>query len=435
MNAESPPKYGPGIRKYRSRIFYSVSIACGLILLIYLFFALRPLIMPVLLGLIVAYICQPLLVMLYQKGVPRWAGTLLLSGAFLITLVLLVRLLVQLIPDDIEQLELRATIQKNINERYQSYMGLNRQEPTGNYVHELAGPELDPLMDSLNMWLFLNESEQQILLERNRGQSATRQADTQELVHYLQGLELYTAPGTTLTNHLTAEGLVKQDVQANAGQEQSFLLGLLNMASLWLITPVMFLFFLLDQGQMRRGFMNLIPNTYFEMVLTVIDNVDRAIGNYLRGTLIETILMSITVAVLLALIGFEMGVSLLLGLISGIANAIPIFGMFIGIGVCVIYALMINDVSSVLPFVTLENLILWTIAVHLLAQSLDNAFFKPFVLGKAVDLHPITVFLGAIVGSILFGFLGLLFAIPAIVILKEIAITFYRELKAYFIIY
>lgn len=435
MNAVSPQKYGPGIRKYRSRIFYSLTIVLGLALLIYLFFALRPLLMPVLLGLIAAYICQPLLVMLYQKGLPRWAGTLLLSGAFLILLVLLVRLLVQLIPGDIEQLELRATIQKNINERYQSYMGLNRQEPAGNYVHELAGPELDPLMDSLNMWLYLNDSEQLRLLEWNRTRSPEVQNETRELVYYLQRMELYTAPGVTLTDRLASDGLAEQDALEDSGQEHSFLLGVVNMASLWLITPVMFLFFLLDQGQMRRGFMNLVPNTYFEMVLTVMDNVDRAIGNYLRGTLIETILMSITVGVLLAVIGFEMGISLLLGLISGIANAIPIFGMFIGIGVCVIYALMMSDVSSILPFVTIENLILWTIAVHLLAQGLDNAFFKPFVLGKAVDLHPITVFLGAIVGSVLFGFLGLLFAIPAIVILKEIAVTFYRELKAYFIIY
>ncbi len=53
---------------------------------------------------------------------------------------------------------------------------------------------------------------------------------------------------------------------------------------------------------------------------------------------------------------------------------------------------------------TLENLILWTVVVHLVAQGFDNAVFKPFVLGKAVSLHPI-------VG------------------------TFYRQLKAYFLIY
>jgi len=199
--------------------------------------------------------------------------------------------------------------------------------------------------------------------------------------------------------------------------------------------PVMFLFFLVDNGQMRRGLITIVPNNYFEMVLTVMENVDRAIGNYLRGTLIEILLMTLTIWTLLVLIGFDLGFGFVLALVSGVANAIPIFGMFIGIGICAIYALILVDVSAPIPWVTVENLILWVIGVHLLAQAVDNAVFKPFVLGKAVSLHPIVVFLGAIVGSILFGFVGLLFAIPAIVILKETIGTFHRQLKAYFLIY
>lgn len=426
-------KNDPSTRTVRSRVFYSIAVLGGGAAIIYLAFALSTLILPVLLGIVAAYICQPLLSLMYRNGISRGTSTLILFGGFLIILLLLGRYVIGLVPGEFEQLELRASIQQNINDRYQNYMGLDDDLRNGNVVHDFAGPELDPLMDTFNEWLFLSEPNQ----EKLREWAALQDEQTRSRIHHLldrmTALRLYADPEILLSERIS---FIEEDPGAEEnGEDGSLLLSVLNILSLWLVMPVMFLFFLVDNGQMRRGIVAIVPNTYFEMVLTVMENVDRAIGNYLRGTLIETLLMTVTLWIMLAVIGFDLGISFILGLISGIANAIPIFGMFIGIGICVIYALMLNDVTALIPWVTVENLILWVIAVHLLAQGIDNAVFKPFVLGKAVALHPIVVFLGAIVGSILFGFVGLLFAIPAIVILKEITGTFYRQLKAYFLIY
>lgn len=426
-------KNDPSTRTVRSRVFYSIAVLGGGAAIIYLAFALSTLILPVLLGIVAAYICQPLLSLMYRNGISRGTSTLILFGGFLIILLLLGRYVIGLVPGEFEQLELRVSIQQNINDRYQNYMGLDDDLRNGNVVHNFAGPELDPLMDTFNEWLFLSEPNQ----EKLREWAALQDEQTRSRIHHLldrmTALRLYADPEILLSERIS---FIEEDPGAEEnGEDGSLLLSVLNILSLWLVMPVMFLFFLVDNGQMRRGIVAIVPNTYFEMVLTVMENVDRAIGNYLRGTLIETLLMTVTLWIMLAVIGFDLGISFILGLISGIANAIPIFGMFIGIGICVIYALMLNDVTALIPWVTVENLILWVIAVHLLAQGIDNAVFKPFVLGKAVALHPIVVFLGAIVGSILFGFVGLLFAIPAIVILKEITGTFYRQLKAYFLIY
>ncbi len=426
------PKNDPSVRTTRSRVFYTLAAIAGISVTIYLLFALSTLILPVLLGIVAAYICQPLLSLMYRNGMSRGTSTLILFGGFLLIIFMLVRYVLSLVPGEFEQLQLRVSIQQNINERYQSYMGLDENLHNGNMIHDFVGPEVDPMMDTFNQWLYVSEPNQEKLLEWAALQDPETETRVRNLVRRMTSLRLYTDPGILLSDRIS---FIEDEEEATVDDDGSMLLSMLNILSLWLIMPVMFLFFLVDNGQLRRGFVAIVPNTYFEMVLTVMENVDRAIGNYLRGTLIETLLMTITLWILLALIGFELGISFVLALISGIANAIPIFGMFIGIGICAIYALILDDVSAVIPLVTLENLILWTVAVHLVAQGIDNAVFKPFVLGKAVSLHPIVVFLGAIVGSILFGFVGLLFAIPAIVILKEIVGTFYRQLKAYFLIY
>lgn len=427
-------KHAPKIRTTRSRVFYTVTAIVGISTLFYLIIALQTLILPVLLGIVAAYICQPLLSLMFRNGIPKWGSILILLGGFLLIIFMLVRYVVNLVPGEFEQLELRVSVQQNINERYQYYMGLDDALQQGNMMHDFVGPEIDPMMDTFNRWLFLNETDQKKLLQWAEATDSPAAANIRSQLDSMRGIRLYTNPDVRVAERMAIVEM-EEESEVAADDDRSLLLSVLNVLSLWLVMPVMFLFFLLDSGQIRRGFISLVPNTYFEMILTAMERVDRAIGNYLRGTLIETLLMAVTLWILLILIGFDLGVGMILALISGIANAIPIFGMFIGIVICVIYALILDDISAVLPFVTVQNLILWTVVVHLVAQAIDNAVFKPFVLGKAVALHPIVVFLGAIIGSIMFGFFGLLFAIPTIVILKEVMGTLYRELKAYFIIY
>lgn len=421
-------------RTVRSRIIYSITIVGALVIIVNLLIFLRPLLLPVVLGILAAYLCQPLLNLLYRNGVPRGISVMILLGGFLLTVFMLARYVVDLIPDDMEQLQYKVSVQENINDRYQYYMGLSEEEE-GNFIYSIFGPELDPLMDSANQWLQLTPAEQEMMSQFLDNYGSDEFERLRDAFANQQTRTLYTDPDVLVSERLLEISQDDKLAETQDEGESSLILSTLNVLSIWLVMPVMFLFFLMDTGQIRKGFVALVPNNYFEMSLTVLNNVDRAIGNYLRGTLIETLLMTLTVWVLLVLIGFDIRIAFFLSLLSGIANIIPIFGMFIGIGVCVIYALIAEDVSSILPFINLENLVIWTVIAHIIAQAIDNAVFKPFILGRAVALHPITVFLGAIAGSMLFGFVGLLFAIPAIVVFKEIFSTFFKEMKAYFLIY
>jgi len=170
------------------------------------------------------------------------------------------------------------------------------------------------------------------------------------------------------------------------------------------------------------------------MAFATFANVDKAIGNYLRGTLLQSSLVGLTIFLGLLFIGFKIQAALLIGIIAGISNAIPFLGPIIGLGTGILYAMIVEGIDPILPFLP-DNAVLGVLIVVSLAQFLDNAVFQPLVLGKAVNLHPLVVVIGVTGGSIIAGFWGMLLAIPTIVIFKVVISTVYRQAKAYYIIY
>ena len=95
------------------------------------------------------------------------------------------------------------------------------------------------------------------------------------------------------------------------------------------------------------------------------------------------------------------------------------------------YVLLAEDIHPLLPIVSSENFVIWVIAAVALAELLKNVVYEPIVLGGAVKLHPLVVVIGVFGGAILFGVVGMLLAIPTIVVLKVFVSSTARQLKAY----
>jgi predicted PurR-regulated permease PerM len=81
--------------------------------------------------------------------------------------------------------------------------------------------------------------------------------------------------------------------------------------------------------------------------------------------------------------------------------------------------------------VTADNLTVWVIVAVGVAELIKNAFYEPVVLGGAAKLHPLVVVIGAVGGAILFGFIGVLLAVPAISMFKVFVSSSATQLKAY----
>ena len=317
-------------------------------------------------------------------------------------------------------------------------MGINRANHGGNWFYTLFGKELEPLRENLDAALRISEANHLLLTrfyespqEMSTGPVKERywqyhQANRQRDLHQAQQAQ------TTRDNDTKAQTAGKSE--GNNSDQASLLLMIFNAVSLWIITPLVFLILLIDDGKLKRDLVHSMPNRYFEMSLTILDNINEALGRYLRGTFIECFLVGSSFTICLFLIGLEMQWAATIGVIAGLANAIPFLGPAIGLLVGVLYAIMAEDVSPILPFVNSANLLPAILVVVAIVQLTDNAIFQPYVLGSAVDLHPLVVVFGVMGGAVIFGFTGMLFAIPAIMIGKVVLTTLFRQFRAYEII-
>lgn len=190
--------------------------------------------------------------------------------------------------------------------------------------------------------------------------------------------------------------------------------GLASNAGTLLLAPVIAFFLLLEGAAMHRRIVSLVPNRHFETVLTLIHRVDRQIAGYLRGAAAQIVLISVLTAALLFAVGMPSAV--LFGFIFGIINVIPIVGPFIGAAAALLYSLL-DPASPSLPVLA---------GIFTFVHVLDIALVTPWVVGKSLDLHPLTIIVGLTVGGTLAGILGMLVAMPAIAVGKAIFGTLFE---------
>jgi predicted PurR-regulated permease PerM len=419
------------IQKRMGYIIYgSAAVLCTL-LAIYLVWSLRTLILPSIIGALSAYICTPLLRFLKRKGVPRGFGILFFFALFFLILFFIGGQIKDIIPDERGKLELRVRIQYKLNEKYREFMGIDSTGTKGNFVYNMVGKEVNPFMDNLNNMLMFSDEERELFEKYGKGYKGLAPIDSKFRGYYYENLK---RDKKRLGEKIMESKEETDEAALEEEEEESKLSAIINIISLWIVMPFVFLFLLIDDGHIKKNMVSLIPNKYFEVALTVIDNVDEAIGNYLRGTVLECSLVGVTFIICLAIIGVDIKWAVIIGIVAGTANAIPFLGPAIGLIVGAGYALIAEEANSLLPFFNANNLIIGVFITVAIAQGMDNAVFQPIVLGGAVNLHPLVVIIGVMGGSIMFGFVGMLFAVPAIVVFKVIFDTTFKQMKAYYII-
>lgn len=428
----------PRIRNLRATALQIGVALVALALAVYLLWSLRAIILPMLVGAFVAYLCIPMIRWFESKGAPRTASVVLLFALFFLSLILAVRQVQGLIPDDREKLELRIRVQFKINEAYARAMGLDETLRKGNTLYQIAGSEIDPFIDRLNLMLIPTRDERELLRRYREGEFEGKALISDKVFQY------YVANTQTIKRRLERAvedqdsptgGVPEDPLNRPAAEAGSIVLTTAReILASWFIMPFVFLFLLLDNGVMMRRTIQLVPNRYFELTLTLVDDVDRAIGAYVRGTLLECGLVAASLAVCFTAIGVQPQWTLAISLLAGAANAIPYVGTVVGLGGGLVYALLADQVAAPIPLVNPGNLWLWVVGAVLVVRALDDTIFVPVVLGGAVHLHPMVMVLGVVGGSILFGVAGTLFAIPTIVVLNVLVASIVKQLKAYYII-
>ena len=413
-------------------LFKSAVAVTGLLLSTYLLWRLRSLIPPVAVGGFAAYICRPLVVHLERYLVTRRLAIGLLLLAFVVVALFIVNRVRAVMPTETGAVELKVRGLYKINEGYKSLMGLDPSLTRGNRIYGFAGNELDPRVDWINRLLALTPEEtSRFLASRPHGPDAPSGSD-RPLDHYRANLHtLNVRAQATLPKkgEVGAARRVPAETPEPLLKTPLAILG--NILSAWFIAPLVFLFLLGDTGEIKRGLLSAVPNPLFEPALRVLEDLDRALGSYMRGIFLVCALLGLSVTVLLVIVGVAPRWAIVIGIFTGATNVVPYMGTAIALFGGLAYALLTEEMHPVLPMVNAGNFVFWVVAAVGAAEVLKNIFFEPFVLGGAVKLHPLAVVIGIVGGGILFDLAGVLLAIPAITIFKVSISSTARQLKAY----
>lgn len=400
-------------RKHRSRWFYRGLTVSLISLAAFLIMHLHAILLPILLGGMLAYLFRPIKKWFLVRWIPHELAVLLAFGMATLVVSGAVFRAKSLIPDEKGKLELKVRLKYKLNERYEQLF--SKANPALAAIQK----EVQPLMTQLNDWLTLSEAETDLFRKYRVGYRGEEPISDRYYEYFKKSLK---------------QGLKDPDVSTVSDDTPKESGSLLEALSTWILTPLIFIFMIFDNGQIRVSLIGLAPNRYFEMALTIVDELDEAIGKYLRGTFLECALVGGTMGIGLVLFGFPVPVALFVAVISGLANAIPFLGPAIGLVIAMAYALIAEDTTPLIPGLAADGLPIYVAILVLVTHILDNVVYSPVVLGGAVNLHPMVVIIAITGGSILLGFWGMLLAIPTVVIFKTGLETLLKELKAYRII-
>jgi len=417
------------IRLERTRKFYGIASLLLILVIIYLLWALKAILVPVIIGLLTAYICLPVLKRLKGIGVSRSASVFILFLGFVMTIMLLFNVVTIAIPGEEGRVELKASLLFNMHDKYQELMGLNTSGSDGNLIYRLTGNELDPIVHDISCTLKLDSKELEMLHQFVKNGS----------IH--PGLsEGYDEVIRTLTceengNEEFVTGINSRVLTPVSASNPTVLASIFQFLSVWFIMPFVFIYVLVDDGKSRKKLIHLIPNAYFEVALTTIHSINQAIGTYLRCLASNMLIVGLIFAFMLSILGFEIAPAILIGLLNGILNAIPVIGPIAGLITILVYAIIIDQPTTILPFIDRDSIIIWAFISYVVIQIIDNVILKPFLMGNAIDLNPLIIIFAAIGGAIIGGFIGILLAIPVVLIIKVGFYTLRNELRSYFFIY
>ena len=180
----------------------------------------------------------------------------------------------------------------------------------------------------------------------------------------------------------------------------------------FLLIPIITYYLLASFDNIRAGVIGLIPPDVRGPVLTKLRQIDLVLSGFVRGQLTIALLLGILYTIGFVLIGIDLAV--VLGVLSGILWIIPYVGTLFGLITGSLMALVkYGDLSHVLYVIG------WIAAV----QLVEGYVLTPRIVGHAVGLHPVVYMMALIVGANLFGFVGLLVAIPVTAVLKVLLVT------------
>lgn len=199
--------------------------------------------------------------------------------------------------------------------------------------------------------------------------------------------------------------------------------GVVNVASkithivVTIITFPFVLFFLLkDSSKFKNYCLRILPPRFRKDADQIITNMDTQVGSYIQGQIIVASCIGILLYIGYLIIGLDYAI--LLAVIAAVTSIVPYLGPMIAISPAIIIAF----VSS--PFMLLKLAVVWATV-----QFLEGNFISPNIMGRTMQIHPLTIMLVLLISGKLFGIVGVILGIPGYAILKVIITYMYGKFR------
>jgi predicted PurR-regulated permease PerM len=189
-----------------------------------------------------------------------------------------------------------------------------------------------------------------------------------------------------------ATGLLNQSINFTV----SFAQGILFFLAVCMIV----FYFLSDKVVIKEGFIRLFPPEIKEKASDIYENISQKVGGYVIAQLLNMVAIGLITAIGLSII--KVDYALLLGMITGVLDIIPLIGPTIALILCLIVANQMGPIGLALVLI-----------VFLTAQQLSNNLVRPVIFGKFLDLHPLIIIFALLVSAQFLGVLGVVLA-PAL---------------------
>lgn len=168
-----------------------------------------------------------------------------------------------------------------------------------------------------------------------------------------------------------------------------------------LLIPVVTFYLLRDWDDLVAKVKDLLPRRWIKVVTLLGKECDEVLGAFIKGQLLVMLALACIYALGLMIVGLDL--AFIIGLLAGLASIVPYLGFVVGIGLAVLMGLMqFGDVTHLLAI----------LAVFGVGQALEGMVLTPLLVGDKIGLHPVAVIFAVLAGGQLFGFVGVLLALP-----------------------
>lgn len=189
-----------------------------------------------------------------------------------------------------------------------------------------------------------------------------------------------------------------------------FIAGLLATISVLIITY----YAVRDEQTIRNAIISVLPKKHHAFTVAIVKDIETRLGHWLRGQLFLGLIIGVASTAGLLLLHVKYAIAL--GLIAGVTELIPTIGPYLGMIPAALVGLSQSPATAV-----------WVVSMYTLIQQAENNFLVPRIMSKATGLNPIAVLIGILVGAKLGGILGILLAIPGVIIISAIGNAFLAE--------